>query len=67
MVLAAAGLTAVVATRTVSSAGPAGPAPVEWTNDLSPIAATDWNYDRAAHLLERAGLAGRQRSGASPL
>ena len=26
--------------------------------DLSSIAATDWNYDRAAHLLERAGFGG---------
>ena len=57
-VLAAVALTTVVATRTVSSAGPAGAAPVEWINDLSPIAATDWNYDRAAHLLERAGFGG---------
>ena len=31
-------------------------APAEWTNDLSPIAAADWNYARAAHLLERAGF-----------
>ena len=31
--------------------GPAG-----WTNDLAPIAASDWNYARAAHLLERAGF-----------
>jgi hypothetical protein len=58
MVLAAVSLTNVVATRTVSSAGPATTAPVEWLNDLSPIAATDWNYDRAAHLLERAGFGG---------
>jgi uncharacterized protein (DUF1800 family) len=57
-VLAAAALAAVVATRTVSSASPAGAAPVEWANDLSPIAAADWNYDRAAHLLERAGFGG---------
>jgi uncharacterized protein (DUF1800 family) len=27
-----------------------------WTNDLSPIAASDWTYDRAAHLIERAGF-----------
>ncbi len=33
-------------------------APAEWTNDLSPIAPSDWNYDRAAHLLERAGFGG---------
>ena len=31
-------------------------APAEWTDDLSPIAAADWSYDRAAHLLERAGF-----------
>ena len=34
-----------------ASAGPG-----EWVNDLSPIAATDWNADRAAHLIERAGF-----------
>jgi uncharacterized protein (DUF1800 family) len=56
--LAAAALTAAVATRTVSSAGPAGTASGDWTNDLSPIAAADWNYERAAHLLERAGFGG---------
>ena len=57
-VLAAVALTTVLATRTVFSAAPAGAAPDEWTNDLSPIAATDWNDDRAAHLLERAGFGG---------
>lgn len=31
---------------------------VSWQDDLSPIATTDWNYDRAAHLLERAGFGG---------
>jgi uncharacterized protein (DUF1800 family) len=58
MVLAAAALTTVGATRTVSSAGPTTAAPAEWSNDLSPIAATDWNDQRAAHLLERAGFGG---------
>ena len=29
-----------------------------WSNDLKPIAAADWNYERAAHLLERAGFGG---------
>ena len=29
---------------------------VSWSGDLSPIDRTDWNYDRAAHLLERAGF-----------
>ena len=27
-----------------------------WANDLSPISASDWNAERAAHLLERAGF-----------
>ena len=29
-----------------------------WQNDLSPISNTDWNYDTATHLLERAGFGG---------
>ena len=29
-----------------------------WTDDLRPIGPADWNYDRAAHLLERAGFGG---------
>lgn len=29
-----------------------------WRGDLTPIAAEDWNEDRAAHLLERAGFGG---------
>ena len=56
--LVAAALTVVAAARTVSSGGLAGAGPVEWANDLSPITAADWNYDRAAHLLERAGFGG---------
>src|SRR5215475_9146047 len=32
--------------------------PAQWQNDLKPIAASDWNYDFAAHLLERAGFGG---------
>jgi hypothetical protein len=30
--------------------------PTEWTDDLSPVAAGEWTYARAAHLLERAGF-----------
>src|SRR5215471_5821419 len=30
----------------------------QWQNDLTPIGAADWNYDLAAHLLERAGFGG---------
>ena len=38
---------------------PAGSnAPAGWMNDLTPITAKDWNYDRAGHLLERAGFGG---------
>src|SRR5271170_8088969 len=32
--------------------------PATWQNDLHPIAPADWNYDFAAHLLERAGFGG---------
>ncbi len=32
--------------------------PAAWQNDLKPIGAADWNYDFAAHLLERAGFGG---------
>lgn len=29
-----------------------------WVDDLSPIDASEWNYERAAHLIERAGFGG---------
>jgi hypothetical protein len=32
--------------------------PPAWQNDLTPIGPADWNYDFAAHLLERAGFGG---------
>ena len=35
-----------------------GPGPAEWRGDLAPIGPEDWSYDRAAHLLERAGFGG---------
>jgi hypothetical protein len=31
---------------------------LSWQDNLSPLADADWNYDRAAHLLERAGFGG---------
>src|SRR5580693_2860192 len=40
----------------VALAQTAGPA--AWQNDLKPVAPADWNYDFAAHLLERAGFGG---------
>jgi hypothetical protein len=42
----------------VSAAGALAAAPPAWTDDLSPITAADWNAERAAHLLERAGFGG---------
>ena len=40
-----------------AAAGP-GAGPPAWADDLTPIGAHDWSYDRAAHLLERAGFGG---------
>ena len=40
------------------AAGAEGAGPPAWTNDLTPIGAADWDYDKAAHLLERAGFGG---------
>ena len=31
---------------------------MDWENNLSPIAEANWNYETAAHLLERAGFGG---------
>jgi len=33
-------------------------APASWADDLTPLSEADWNYSRAAHLLERAGFGG---------
>jgi len=35
-----------------------GPAPASWRDDLAAVSDADWNYARAAHLLERAGFGG---------
>ena len=34
----------------------AGSGPAGWVNDLTPITEGDWDYDKAAHLIERAGF-----------
>ncbi len=48
---------AVLAAWAVSAeAGQAGPD--GWTGDVTPISAEDWDKDKAAHLLERAGFGG---------
>src|SRR5437879_3539137 len=46
-------LLAAAAILTAQTAGPAA-----WQDDLTPIGPSDWNYDLAAHLLERAGFGG---------
>jgi len=33
-----------------------GPSPASWVNDLAPIAASDWSFDHAGHLIDRAGF-----------
>lgn len=43
----------------VSAANSQAAGRAAWQNDLSPIGPADWNYDLAAHLLERAGFGGR--------
>jgi hypothetical protein len=49
--LALLSLRAFTVTADTAAAGP--PA---WVDELSPVAASDWSYARAAHLLERAGF-----------
>jgi hypothetical protein len=34
------------------------PGPAVWRDDLSPLPRSEWNYDRAAHLLAHAGFGG---------
>ena len=41
-----------------NTSAPAAPAAAEWANDLTPIGPAHWIYERAAHLLERAGFGG---------
>jgi len=54
--LATAAVTAFAASVILVAAQTPGADPGAWTNDLSPIVASDWSYDRAAHLVERAGF-----------
>lgn len=42
----------------LAGAGWTGRAAADWEGDLSPIAVSEWNCARAAHLLERAGFGG---------
>ena len=51
--LLCAAFLALAACALAQAAGPAA-----WQNDLTPIGAANWNYDFAAHLVERAGFGG---------
>ena len=53
LIAAAVGMIGYPPAGIAQTAGPAA-----WQNDLKPIASADWNYDFAAHLLERAGFGG---------
>jgi uncharacterized protein (DUF1800 family) len=53
------GLAITLTDPAVSANGPGwSPGPESWVGDLTPITAEDWNYERAAHLLGRAGFSG---------
>ena len=56
--LAAALAVGAVAGAAAQSPADWSPGPTAWTGDLTPISAADWNYDRAEHLLGRAGFSG---------
>jgi Protein of unknown function (DUF1800) len=53
LIAAAVGIAIYPNVAIAQTAGPAA-----WQNDLKPIGRADWNYDFAAHLLERAGFGG---------
>jgi uncharacterized protein (DUF1800 family) len=57
-VVAGAGLIMAPGSPRILTAAPEPSTPAAWVNDLSPIAPSDWNADRARHLLERAGFGG---------
>ena len=48
------GLLLAVGAAVVAAAAGSGPA--GWVNDLTPITVADWDYDKAAHLIERTGF-----------
>ena len=54
--LGCVGLTAAVSAARGKTQELLANTPAAWTDDLSPIAVPDWTFDRAAHLIERAGF-----------
>ena len=53
-----AALVAFCATAAAANSNDWEPGPASWTGDLTPIGVADWSYDRAEHLLGRAGFSG---------
>ena len=51
-----AGLVVCAAALTLAVRVTTAPGPASWADDLAPISKADWNADRAAHLIERAGF-----------
>jgi hypothetical protein len=51
-----AGLAVCAVALTLAARVTTAPGPASWADDLTPITKADWNYDRAAHLIERAGF-----------
>jgi hypothetical protein len=51
-----AGLVVCAVALTLAARVTTAPGPASWADDLTPITKADWNYDRAAHLIERAGF-----------
>ena len=49
-------LALTVSSAILSAGQTSGAGPGAWAGDLSPIPPSEWSYDRAAHLLERAGF-----------
>ena len=51
---------AILGLMAIAATGSAGDrtAMTQWEGDLAPITASEWNYEHAAHLLERAGFGG---------
>src|SRR6266511_3887871 len=50
--------TLVFSSTLIGAPPPRGAGPAEWASDITPIPASAWSEDFAAHLLERAGFGG---------
>lgn len=48
----------IIGSAVSANEGKWSPGPISWKADLTPITTGDWSYDRAEHLLGRAGFSG---------